>query len=197
MGHSILNGLESGITLRGRTFARRELLLVKAIVEASPDDHRFALSKKVCSALEWYQPNGRLKDRSCRDVLRKLHDIGFLRLPAPRRPAVKRCPVPITERSGPRPLCNFRPRDVGQASFSIVTASGDPAQEGLWNEYVERYHELGYGVPVGPRIKYFVELNGERIACLAFAGAAWRVEARDRWIGWSSEERTRNEDECH
>lgn len=57
---------------------------------------------------------------------------------------------------------------------------------------MERYHELGYGVPVGPRLKYFVEMVGEPIACLAFGGAAWRVEARDRWIGWSSEQRERN-----
>ena len=65
-------------------------------------------------------------------------------------------------------------------------------QERLWNEYVERYHYLGYGVPLGPHIKYFVTIVGEPIACLCFAGAAWRVEARDRWIGWNGEERERN-----
>jgi hypothetical protein len=47
-------------------------------------------------------------------------------------------------------------------------------------------------VPVGPHLKYFVALDGEPIACLAFGGAAWRVEARDRWIGWESEGRERN-----
>jgi hypothetical protein len=51
---------------------------------------------------------------------------------------------------------------------------------------------LGYGVPVGPHIKYFITLAGEPIACLCFAGAAWRVEARDRWIGWNFRQRERN-----
>ena len=35
-------------------------------------------------------------------------------------------------------------------------------------------------------------LSEEPIACLCFAGAAWRVEARDRWIGWDCLERERN-----
>ena len=181
-----------GITIRGRTFTPEELLQVRTIVETSPGDHRFALSKKVCKALGWYQANGRLKDRSCRDVLSKLHDLGFLRLPARRRPPVKRRPVPLTERTAPRSALYLRPRDIERTSFESVTGSGDSQQERLWNEYVERYHYLGYGVPLGPHIKYLVTLGREPVACLCFAGAAWRVEARDRWIGWSVERRQRN-----
>ena len=181
-----------GLKIRGRTFTPEELDAVKAIVDASPGDHRFALSKKVCRAIGWVQPNGRLKDRSCRDVLARLNDIGFLSLPPRRRPPVRRRPVRITDRSAPRSTPTFRPRDIGRASFSIVTGSGDPKREQLWNEYVERYHYLGYGVPLGAHIKYFVTLGREPIACLAFAGAAWRVEARDRWIGWTNERRERN-----
>ncbi len=180
------------ITIRGRVFTPRELQQIKAIVDAAPEDHRFALSLKVCRALGWQQPNGRLKDRSCRDVLGKLRDIGFLHLPPPRRPPVSRRPVSITDRTKPRPLLSLHPRDIGQRSFTLVTGAGDTKQERLWNEYVERYHYLGYGVPLGPHLKYFVAVEGEPIACLAFGGAAWRVEARDQWIGWGSEQRQRN-----
>ena len=180
------------MTIRGRRFTAQELGTIQAIVEASPQAHRFALSKMVCRALGWHQPNGRLKDRSCRDVLARLDAIGLLRLPPPRRPPVRRRPVPITERSAPRSVAAFHPRDIGVACFSVVTGSGDLERERLWNEYVERYHELGYGVSLGAHVKYFVTLGEEPIACLAFGGAAWRVEARDRWIGWSRERRERN-----
>ncbi len=182
----------SGVTIRGRRFGSEELLQIRAVVQASPEDHRFAISKKVCAALDWRQPNGRLKDRACRDVLAKLQDLGFLRLPPRRRPPVVRRPVPITEETVPRPVCAIRPRDIDCASFSMVTGSGNAQRERLWNEYVERYHYLGYGVPLGPHIKYFVCVQQEPIACLAFSGAAWRVEARDRWIDWSDEQRRRN-----
>ena len=181
-----------GLIIRGRHFAPEELQEIRAVVEGSPGDHRFAISKKVCEVLDWRQPNGRLKDRACRDVLARLHDFGLVRLPPPRRPPVKRRPVPITEESAARPAPSIQPRDIDRASFSIVTGSGNAMQERLWNEYVERYHYLGYGVPLGPHLKYFVNVRQEPIACLAFSGAAWRVEARDRWIGWSDEQRRHN-----
>ncbi len=86
----------------------------------------------------------------------------------------------------------FGPLDIESTSFLVVSGTGDVERERLWNEYVERYHYLGYGVPLGPHIKYFVTVAGEPMACLSFAGAAWRVEARDRWIGWNGEQRERN-----
>ena len=73
--------LQGPLTLRGRVFSHEELLRVRAIVEASPDKHRYALSKMICEALDWRQANGRLKDRSCRDALLRLHERGFLQLP--------------------------------------------------------------------------------------------------------------------
>jgi hypothetical protein len=65
-------------------------------------------------------------------------------------------------------------------------------QQALWNEYVDRYHYLGHRLVVGPRIRYFVEVRGQPVACLAFGGAAWKVEPRDRWIGWTHEQRERS-----
>lgn len=182
-----------GISIRGRQFSPGELLQIRAVVQDSSQEHRFAISKKVCEALDWRQPNGRLKDRACRDVLARLHAIGFLCLPPPRRPAVRRRRVLVTEETAPRSVvASIRPRDIDDASFSMVTGSGDTKRERLWNEYVERYHYLGYGVALGPHLKYFVSVQQEPIACLAFSGAAWRVAARDRWIGWSDEQRRRN-----
>jgi hypothetical protein len=184
--------VQSGIRIRGRTFAPEELSKIKMLVETSPEEHRFALSKRICEELGWVQLNGRLKDRSCRDVLARLDEIGFIRLPRPRRPPVRRRPVEITERSAPQPLAAFGARDIEAVSFRIVSGTRNLEQERLWNEYVERYHYLGYGVPLGPHIKYFVTLGEEPISCLCFAGAAWRVEARDRWIGWDCLARERN-----
>lgn len=181
--------------LRGRTFSHEELLRIRTIVETSSGEHRCALSKKVCEVLDWRQLNGRLKDRSCRDVLLKLHEAGFLRLPPRRRPPTRRRPITITAKTDPRLAPVFGPRDIDLQSFSIVTGTGRRGrrpEESLWNEFVERYHYLRYGVPVGPQIKYFVRFREEPIACLAFGGAAWKVAPRDRWIGWLPAQRESN-----
>lgn len=183
---------DCGLTIRGRHFAARELLQIRALVQGSPKDHRFAISKKVCEMLDWRQPNGRLKDRACRDVLARLQELGFLRLPPPRRPPVRRRPISFTAETAPRPSLSIRPLDVDRGSFTLVTGSGEAKRERLWNEYVERYHYLGYGVPLGAHLKYFVEIGREPIGCMAFSGAAWRVEVRDRWVGWSDDQRRRS-----
>jgi hypothetical protein len=178
------------LTVRGRTFSREELARIQDIVVSSGDEHRFAISKKVCVALGWLQENGRPKDRSCRELLRKLDGAGIIRLPLPRRPPVHRCPIALTPRTEPRLPFAVEPKEVGLGHFAIVT--GNESQERLWNEFIERYHYLRFGVVVGPQIKYIVQVRGEPVACLSFGGAAWKVEARDRWIGWASEQRKRN-----
>jgi len=182
----------AGLTLRGRTFNAEELRTIRSIIDSSPSAHRFELSKRICKQLGWLQPNGRLKDRSCRDVLARLEAMGLVQLPPRRRPPVRRHPIRPTAQTAPRAALVLSPRDVDLECFSIVTGAGDRAQERLWNEYVERYHPLGYGVPLGSHIKYFVRWRGEPVSCLAFGGAAWKVEARDRWIGWSHEQRVSN-----
>ncbi len=178
------------LTVRGRTFVRNELEQIRTIVESFPSDPRFMLSKKVCEVLGWHQENGRPKDRSCRDLLARLDQVGFIRLPQPRHPAPRRRPIPLTKRTDPRLAFPLQPREVRLEHFHIATRIRH--EEQLWNEFVERYHYLKFGVVVGPQLKYFVRVRGEPIACMSFGGAAWKVEARDRWIGWTTEERKRN-----
>lgn len=180
------------LTLRGRRFSAEELETIRSILSESPSAHRFELSKRICRELDWLQPNGRLKDRSCRDVLARLEAKGLIKLPARRRPSVRRQPIGLTERTEPRPAPAVTPREVDRTCFSIVTGTGDRGQERLWNEYVERYHPLGYGVPLGSHIKYFVRWKDEIVSCLAFGGAAWKLQARDQWIGWSPDARQCN-----
>src|SRR5882724_12628831 len=63
----------------------------------------------------------------------------------------------------------------------------------LGNELVERYHYLGYKVPVGASLRYFVRSPSDQVlACMLWSSPAWKMVARDRWIGWTDEQRLRN-----
>lgn len=177
---------EGSVTLRGRTFSAEELQEIRAIVESSQTDSRSKLSLRICERLNWRQNNGQLKDRSCREALNKLHEQGFLRLPPAHPRPPKRSPICLSERTAPKPVFTPRPREIDIESFSVLSKRCDIQ---LWNEFVERYHYLGYGVPVGPNIKYFVRGGDEIVACMTFSGAAWKVAVRDRWIGWSHGQR--------
>src|SRR5260370_41868385 len=59
----------------------------------------------------------------------------------------------------------------------------------LWNEYIQRYHYLGYTPMSGAQLRYFVAIDGQFVALLGFGAAAWKTAPRDRVIGWRDTER--------
>ena len=59
----------------------------------------------------------------------------------------------------------------------------------LWNEYIQRYHYLGYTPMSGAQLRYFVAIDGQFVALLGFGAAAWKTAPRDRFIGWSDTQR--------
>ena len=63
----------------------------------------------------------------------------------------------------------------------------------VWNELMGRHHYLGRGPLCGAQIRYLMKSSQYGwLGGLAFSAAAWRVGARDRWIGWSEQARGEN-----
>ena len=64
-------------------------------------------------------------------------------------------------------------------------------QRALVARYLQDHHYLGYPDPLG-QLHYLVQdRQGRDVACLLFGPAAWKVAARDRFIGWSDGQRQR------
>ena len=61
-----------------------------------------------------------------------------------------------------------------------------------WNEYIHRYHYLGYQPLPGAQWRYGVTAGETLLALLGFGAAAWQCAPRDRFIGWSHEQRQQN-----
>ncbi|MFC1641915.1 Druantia anti-phage system protein DruA [Myxococcota bacterium] len=59
----------------------------------------------------------------------------------------------------------------------------------LWNEYIDRYHYLGYQPLPGSQLRYFARTEGRVLTLLGFGAAAWKTAVRDPFIGWTSEQR--------
>ena len=87
-----------------------------------------------------------------------------------------------------------RPSSVPRASASpleLALVEGK-AESRLWREQMERYHYLGCRVPFGANLRYWVRNRDRELACLLWTSPAWKMQARDAWIGWSDEQRQRN-----
>ena len=173
----------------GRVFGSQELERVRAIIRAHPQASRQQLSYRVCEAFAWRKPDGSLKDMSCRVALLRMHREGLIELPAPRH-KVNPC------RSFARRTTQAEPGAVLEAAVhelpSLRLAVVDRAGSALWNEYIERYHYLGYKPLPGAQLRYFAYAGERLVGLLGFGAAAWKTGPRDQWIGWSREQRRRN-----
>ena len=178
----------------GRAFSAREMTLIREVVRECSGLSRMELARTVCELLRWRRPNGRLKARECREFLERLDAEGVVVLPDKRRgrAAGSVTLVPRTAAGEPgRPL-DGTVRDVGPLRVELVR---EAAERLLFRELVGRYHYLGHTVPFGAQLRYLVFASRPQravVGCLQFSSPAWRMAARDRWVGWDDATRARN-----
>jgi hypothetical protein len=53
------------LAYRGRPITESDLGQIRDLIAANPQASRRALSKKLCEAWQWQQPNGALRDMVC------------------------------------------------------------------------------------------------------------------------------------
>jgi hypothetical protein len=178
------------LTFCGRTFRTGELELMRQTAREFSSLGVTEIARTVCELLEWKRPRGGLKNHECRQLLERLQAEGFLDLPdlrrlggrGPRRADVSEaCCEPATLE------CTANECEP----LELVLVEGQ-AESRRWREHVERYHYLGCRVPFGAHLRYWVRHRERELACLLWTSPAWRMQARDAWIGWSDEQRRDN-----
>ena len=176
----------------GRDFTANEMALLRALIAADPQPNRAALSREFCRRIGWFKPDGGLKDMMARVTMLAMHRDGVIVLPPPRGRQYRPKPIVFTPDTEPplfpvpTTLEEVRPLDM-----RIVVRG---TREGrLWNEFVARYHYLGYKPLVGAQMRYAVhDHNGWLLAMLGFSTAAWKLAPRNNFIGWTPEKREKN-----
>lgn len=178
------------ISFAGRCFSSDEVALMR---QATCDYAQLGITeiaRTLCEWLDWKRPNGRLKNHECRLLLERLEQQGVLTLPALRR-CGRRGPRTVTpdSRSDAQTPIQCRLADLKPLRLTLI----EDSNSALWRQFIERYHYLGCRVPVGAHLRYFVySAPGQILACLLWTSAAWKMAARDRWIGWTSGQRAPN-----
>jgi hypothetical protein len=183
--------MEAVLKYRGRAVGESEVAEVRALIAANPGASRRELSRQLCAAWNWVQPNGAPRDMVCRGLMLELERAGLVRLP----PVRMRPPNPLAHR--PRPACPeiesapivCRLAELGPLEFRLVRRTPD---EPLFNGLIEHHHYLRYTQPVGEQVKYMVWAGGRPVACLAWSSSPRHLGPRDRFIGWSQEARRQN-----
>lgn len=173
----------------GRQFTDAEMAAIRHLIDTSPEHCRTELSRQVCRLLGWVKPDGGLKDMSCRVAMLRMQKDGLIKLPAARATNLTPTRLEPTPASAPESPVTQPVHELAAPEFLLVREKKDSH---LWNEYIQRYHYLGYKPLPGAQLRYLVSIDGRFVALFGFGAAAWKTAPRDQFIGWTAEQRLKN-----
>ena len=183
--------MEVKFKYRGRELRASDIAFIQALIAEDPGASRRALSKKLCEAWNWVQPNGALRDMVCRSLMLELDRSGLIELPPvrcrpPNNVLKRRVSGSVAVDATPlrAPLCELQPLEFRQVRRT--------EHETLFGALLQAHHYLGYTQPVGEHLKYLVYAKGRPVACFAWSSAPRHLAPRDRYIGWSAQARRQN-----
>jgi len=171
----------------GRDFTEKERAWIRQLIADRPEISRKDISVLFCRKANWFKPDGGLKDMSCRVALLKMERDGHFILPPPKTKHTKPYKKIRTLLAIEQPEIK---KKAGE--FNLVLEVVDSRGGALWNEFIDRYHYLGYKTLPGAQLRYFVKSEGQILALLGFGAAAWTTAPRDRYIGWDRPTRKKN-----
>ena len=183
--------MQGTLSYRHRVITDADLVFIRRLIVENPRCSRRGLSRKLCEAWNWVQPNGALRDMVCRGMMLMLHRQGLIELPSVRQ--VGRSS--LMGRDKPTAV------SIDQTPLSMSFVELGPLQvrqvrrtpeEALFNSLLQQHHYLGYSQPVGEHLKYLVFAAGRPIACVAWSSAPRHLGSRDRFIGWGAQARLVN-----
>jgi hypothetical protein len=183
--------MEEWIRYRGKNYSLREINEIREILIAYRDRSRRFISQEICRRWGWRQPNGVLKDMICRGLLLRLEAQKLIELPAARIPS----PYLLSGRRKPAVI------EVDQTPIESKLSDLKPVEllavrrtplESLYKSLMEQYHYLGYSRPVGEHLEYMAMSYGRPLACMGWCSAPRHIGCRDRYLGWTKEQRIRN-----
>jgi len=175
-----------------RPFGEEQLSIIRQIIDDADDPSitRSEIARQACSALDWRNLQGGLKEMGARVALLKLHRGGWIDLPAPthgnsngkRTDRLVNAPVPMP----PATEINCTLQALGKVRLQTVESR---AESLLWDGVIDRYHYLGHTPLSGAQIRYLIQ-SEERgvVGAIGFGAAAFSLMARDQWIGWDREQ---------
>jgi len=180
-------------TFCGKPVSAQQLSEIAEIIETFPKLSRTELANTVCEIFSWKRPTGKLKSVECRQFLERLDKKGSINLPACRKQYANKVKVRVqrTSKADSQPTVSTKLKHLWPIQLTRVDQQ---EQRQLWYEYIDRYHYLGYQLPFGAQLRYFIEsgTTDEILGCFQFSSPAWKMAPRDRWIGWADDQRKTN-----
>ena len=177
--------------LEGRTFTEQDVKVISRIITDHPDATRADLSRIVCRELDWAHADGRIKETRSRVAMLRMHEKELINLPKAKRNPQKKTGYTPTPETDPGIDISEGVKDLLPFKITVVD-SRTRKLSNKWNTYMDRYHYLGFRTTSGHQIRYLISSQGRDLALFNFSSPAWKVQHRDKIIGWTPDVRETN-----
>jgi len=175
------------ITFAGRIFTGKDIELIRWATKTYPSLSRQELVSTVCEFLGWMTPAGRPKTIQCNLLLEKLEAEGIIQLPPVRHFTKRKLSIKNHDMEYNTNPIKGETREF-EPIYLEIAVPGEAAFN-RWKAYINQYHMLGYKAVFGSQLHYFIKSGDIELGCLQFSASAWALEHRDRWIGWSIQDK--------
>ncbi|RQV94087.1 MAG: DUF4338 domain-containing protein [Calditrichaeota bacterium] len=175
------------IKIRNKIITAQTLDQIHQSIQDNWERGRSYISYVLCEQWDWRQANGHLKEMACRELLLRLERMNLIVLPpriCSKNNRIKKQSIPSTLILKP---VTGRIDAFKRIDFELADTT---AKRRYWNSLIDRYHYLGCKHIVGSCLKYLVYLDGQIVCLFGWGSAAWKVGCRDKFIGWSHEQRS-------
>lgn len=187
-----ISPMQEKIEIQGRVLSQADIEEISGLISHFPGWSRYKLSRHLCEKWDWRNDKGQIKDMASRSLLKKLEIKGYVQLP-PKRDKYPQRMKDQSNRLSLLPALSQVSELSEALPLEIEMVKARSYSYELFSTLLARYHYLGYRGSVGQHIGYIVwDRTGSPLGCILFGAAAWKVEARDRYIGWPTEERKKN-----
>jgi hypothetical protein len=169
----------------GREITTDDMELIKWARKSYPNLSRYELAGTVCELIGWVTPAGEAKIPQCMAFFAQMETGGKLDLPALKI----RKPNPGKEKPSTFLTPDAFTQDITNCDDIELCIARPGSELQKWRGYINAFHLLGDKMVFGSRLHYFIRSGSDDLGCLQFSAASWALDARDKWIGWSEEDR--------
>ena len=130
-------------TFAGKRFTRQQLVQIRQTVHDCRHLSLRELGHTLCEHLNWVTPGGHHRIQTCLNALEEMQAADLFQLPEKRTGSGKarQNPIPWGTRTAAQPAINGA---LGQFTAITVEPVSEPEAIVRFNEYIDRYHYLGY-----------------------------------------------------
>ncbi len=159
---------------------------ITELLESDDYTHRTELADFLCEEWGFQDARGDLQRGGCVKALRELEAAGHFMLPVAQAKTGPCTPKRLAEAvADPTGV----PAQAGEVRGLALTLVGGEEHMRIWNEMMIREHRRGHGPLVGRQVRYLIGSEYGWLGAMGFAAPALQLADRDRWIGWTVEQR--------